>query len=105
MVVNNNKNKNGFRTIFGKRLQVYSKAWISYEKMARKLFVFHGKSGLLLLKLNYSWDLPDPCRPSIFLVKGKMGPNLTHNKRYLLYHDELLNPAKTIKSYQKFLIC
>ena len=54
--------------IFEKRLQVYRKAWISYEKMATKLFVFHGKSGfsivyaeffietyLIHVDLHFSW--------------------------------------------------
>ena len=42
-------------------------------------------------------NVPDPCRPSFFLVKRTMSPTLTHNKLYLLDHDELLTPVKKIK--------
>ena len=64
--------------------------------MAKQLSPFH-KSFIEFLKL------PVPFLVSLLLVKGKMGPDLTRNKRYCLRQDELLNPVKTKKGFSKLL--
>ena len=64
--------------------------------MAKQLSPFHG-SFIEFLKL------PVPFLVSLLLVKGKMGPDLTRNKRYCLRQDELLNPVKTKKGFSKLL--
>lgn len=63
-------------------------------------FVFRWETDLVgnCLYWTFYRNLPDPYTASFFLVKGKMNPTLTHNKLYLLSHDELINPVKTIKS-------
>ena len=104
------KSKNGFRTIFlqfRKAVAVKSTAKLGFlmRQWQENYSYCMGNQVFNCLCWITQRNLPDPCRPSFFLVKGKMGPNLTHNKLYLLDHDELLNPVKTIKSYRKFLIC
>ena len=72
------------------------------KKQLRKKIPLYFDGKLILLEIVYTEHFIETYLIHIllhfFLVKGKMNPTLTHNKLYLLSHDELINPVKTIRS-------